>query len=237
MHDSPTPDGRLALSSYDAYLFDIDGTLITSQDAVHYFAFCEALSAVAGRPLTLDGVVAHGNVDVGILRDAWTLAGVPEERWRPKLPITRAAMCAFVDANRADLRMTVLPGVPELLGRLRAEGALLAVATGNLRGIGEIKLGAAGLLDFFDFGGYSDAFEYRRDVFAAALGEALRRLDAKEPGARHRVCVVGDTPEDVRAAHANGLDVVAVSTGIYSRQALEAERPTWCVGSLAELLG
>jgi FMN phosphatase YigB (HAD superfamily) len=50
--------------AYDAYLFDIDGTLLTCHDAVHYFAFCEALTALAGRELNLDGVVAHGNTDV-----------------------------------------------------------------------------------------------------------------------------------------------------------------------------
>ena len=233
---TPTPNTHPPAPTYDAYLFDIDGTLITSQDAVHYFAFCEALTAVAGRPVNLDGVVAHGNVDVGILRDAWTLAGVPEEHWRSKLPVTRAAMCAFVEANRQDLRMTVLPGVPALLTRLRAEGAVLAVATGNLRGIGEIKLRVSGLLDFFDFGGYSDAFEYRRDVFAAALAEAKRRVSAKHPGRSPRVCVVGDTPEDVRAAKLNGLDVIAVATGIYPLEQLAAEQPTRCVHNLTELL-
>ncbi len=221
----------MPIKLYSGYLFDIDGTLITSQDAVHYFAFCEALSAVAGRPVNLDGVVAHGNVDVGILRDAWTLAGVPEEQWRARLPVTRAAMCAFVERNRKDLRMTVLPGVVDLLTDLRAQGVLLAVATGNLRGIGEIKLREAGLLEFFDFGGYSDAYEYRREVFAAAVAEARRRLPA---GAS--VCVVGDTPEDIRAAHANALDVIAVATGIYPREQLEAERPTYCVGTLCELV-
>ena len=226
-----TTNSQLPTSPYDAYLFDIDGTLITSQDAVHYFAFCEALSAVAGRPLNLDGVVAHGNVDVGILRDAWTLAGVPEEQWRAKLPVTRAAMCAFVEANRHDLRMTVLPGVLELLTRLRAQGAILAVATGNLRGIGEIKLHDSGLLDFFHFGGYSDAFEYRRDVFAAALAEAKRRVSNPTP----RICVIGDTPEDIRAAQANSLDVIAVATGIYTFDQLQAENPTRCVHSLTEL--
>ena len=229
---TPPPGTGNQTPPYDAYLFDIDGTLITSQDAVHYFAFCEALTAVAGRPINLDGVVAHGNVDIGILRDAWTLADVSEEHWRSKLPVTRAAMCAFVEANRHDLRMTVLPGVVDLLTHLRVQGAVLAVATGNLRGIGEIKLREAGLLQYFDFGGYSDAYEYRRDVFAAALAEARRRFATPSP----RICVVGDTPEDIRAARANGLDVVAVSTGIYPFEQLEAEQPTRCVHQLTELL-
>ena len=54
------------------------------------------------------------------------------------------------------------------------------------------------------------------------------------PGAA--VCVFGDTPADVQAAHAIGLEVVAVATGIYSREQLEAERPELCLASLLELL-
>ena len=60
--------------AFDAYLFDIDGTLINCKDAVHYFAFCAALKSLSGRNLNLDGVTAHGNTDVGILRDALMLA-------------------------------------------------------------------------------------------------------------------------------------------------------------------
>ena len=215
---------------FDAYLFDIDGTLMNSGDAVHYFAFCEALSGVAGRPLDLDGVVAHGNVDVGILRDAFALAAVPETQWRGQLDEVRAGMCRFVEASRADLRLTVLPGVREMLTHLRGRGAKLGVATGNLAGIGRIKLEEAGLLGSFDFGGFSDAYEYRRDVFRGALEQA-RAL----AGPESRVCVVGDTPEDVRAAKANGLPVIAVATGIYAYEDLLALEPEWCVRSLAEL--
>lgn len=39
--------------SFDAYLFDIDGTLINCTDATHYFAFCDVLKTISGRELTL----------------------------------------------------------------------------------------------------------------------------------------------------------------------------------------
>ena len=220
-----------AWDSYDAYLFDIDGTLLNCTDAVHYFAFCDTLTSIAGRPLNLDGVVAHGNTDIGILRDALALAHVPDEQWRPRLQQMREAMCSHVERNKADLRAEALPLAHEVLQHLHARGAVLGVATGNLETIGRLKLEHCGLLNYFDFGGYSDAHEYRKDVFAAALDRA--RAIA---GQAAEVCVVGDTPADVSAARANGLDVIAVATGVYNVEQLTAERPSLCIRSFADLL-
>jgi phosphoglycolate phosphatase len=220
-----------AWDAYDAYLFDIDGTLLHCTDAVHYFAFLDSLKTLSGRDLNLDDITVQGNVDIGILRDALTLAGIPETEWRPRLDETRAAMCAHVEANKASFHATVLPAVREMLDHLRAKGAILGVATGNLEGIGIAKLTHTGLWKKFHFGGFSDAYEYRRDVFAAALAKARART-----GPDAHVCVVGDTPEDIRAAKANGLDVIATATGIFSYEELEAERPTWVLHTLADLI-
>lgn len=221
-----------AWDDFDAYLFDIDGTLLNCRDAVHYFAFCEALTALAGRPTNLDGVVTHGNTDVGILRDALRLAGVPDSAWRPRLPETQAAMGSFVEARVHEFNIEATPGIGAVLAHLKARGAVLGVATGNLQRIGRAKLACAGVLDWFDFGGYSDAFETRRDVFQAALAKARGKA-----GTAASVCVVGDTPEDVRAAKACGLPVIAVATGIFALEELQAEGPDWCLRSLQDLLG
>jgi phosphoglycolate phosphatase-like HAD superfamily hydrolase len=217
--------------AFDAYLFDIDGTLLRCEDAVHYFAFCEVMQSIAGRPLTLEGVVAHGNTDIGILRDAFALAGVSESAWRPRLESIRQAMCSSVRAREQELRTTVLPHVREVLEHLRSRKAVVGVATGNLRGIGEMKLKRAGLLEYFSFGGWSDACEYRDHVFRNAVTQAktLTHLHAS-------ICVIGDTPADIHAARRNDLAVIAVATGIYPFEQLSAERPDMCLHSLGELV-
>ena len=219
-----------AWDDFDVYLFDIDGTLINCTDATHYFAFCDALKTVSGRELTLEGVTAHGNVDEGILRDALALASVAESEWRPRLPAISAAMCDFVEIRKAELRTTVLPHVHRVLQHLRNRGAKLGVATGNLERIGRLKLENADLMRYFDFGGWSDGYEFRADVFRAALDKAHALC-----GAQTAVCVVGDTPADVKAAHANQLPVIAVATGIYAMEQLRLQKPEWCVPSLGEL--
>ncbi len=219
------------LGRHDVYLFDIDGTLLNCADAVHYFAFCDTLSAVAGRPMNLDGVVAHGNTDTGILCDALRAAGLPEEEWRPRLPEACQALSAYVAAHKGELRAAALPSAARVLAYLQAGPALLGVATGNLAAIGRLKLASAGLPSIFQIEGFSDGFEVRSDMVASALAKA-RTL----AGTESSVCVVGDTPADIQAAQRNGLDVIAVATGVYSREELLTHEPTLCVCSLTELL-
>jgi phosphoglycolate phosphatase-like HAD superfamily hydrolase len=217
--------------AFDAYLFDIDGTLLHCEDLVHYSAFCEVLGSIAGKPLTLEGVVAHGNTDIGILRDVLALAGVSENRWRPKIGSIRRSMCNFVSAHQSELRVQVLPYVHEVLEHLRVRKSVLGVATGNLRAIGRLKLRRAGLLDCFSFGGWSDAYECRSDVFS----EAVRTAKALA-GASASICVVGDTPADILAARQNQLPIIAVATGIYTADQLSAELPDACLQSLGDLI-
>jgi phosphoglycolate phosphatase len=224
-----TVQGR-AWHSFDGYLFDIDGTLLNCSDAVHYFAFCDSLKTISGQALTLDGVTAHGNTDVGILRDAFTVGGVPETQWRPRLPEIREAMCRFVHAHKHDIDANALPYVSEVLQHLRSKGATLGIATGNLQEIGKLKLQHAGVLDYFTVGGWSDEYEYRSDVFrgAVSLMHGATSGDAS-------ICVLGDTPADILAAHSNDLPVIAVSTGVHSFEELMSHEPDLCLRSLADL--
>ena len=224
-----------AWNEFDAYLFDIDGTLLHCADAVHYFAFCNVLSRVAGRHVDLNGVVAHGNTDVGILRDAFTLAGVNPGFWRPQLATLCDAMCRQVEREKANLCVNTLPKVREVLCHLLERGALLSVATGNLERIGKQKLATAGLLELFHLAAWSDDFEYRKDVFRHAVAE-VRAAIHRNLQSEIAILAFGDTPADIAAAHGNGIPVVAVATGVYSYEWLTGEDPDLCVHDLAELM-
>lgn len=220
-----------AWDDFNAYLFDIDGTLLVCNDAVHYQAFCHTMHLIAGKPMTLEGVAAHGNTDIGILRDAFALAGVADDLWRPRLALIRQTMCSFVRSHQSELCTVVLPYVRQVLQHLRLRDARMGVATGNLREIGNLKLRRAGLVNYFSFGGWSDACECRDGVFRQAV--KLARSVTQDAAS---ICVIGDTPADIRAARANDLAVIAVSTGVYSYEQLRDEQPDWCVSSLGELL-
>src|SRR3569833_2778374 len=116
--------------AFDAYLFDVDGTLLNCKDAVHYFAFCEALKELSGRELNLEGVTAHGNTDIGILRDALILAGVSEADWRPRISEACNSMGSYVENNRHSIITNALPATREVLQHLRERKAILSFTFG-----------------------------------------------------------------------------------------------------------
>ena len=215
----------------DAYLFDIDGTLLNSRDGVHYNAFHNAVRRFFGVPGKIDRVPLHGNTDLGIIRAVLRQEGVSDAEIDAKLPLMTAAMCEEVERNAIGIHPELCPSVAELVQRLDAAGKLLAVASGNLEKIAWKKLEASGLRRYFAFGSFSDRREQRADIIRWGVAEARRRLSAAAV-----VYVVGDTPSDIQAAHAAGVPVIAVATGIFSLEELKSHGPDLCVSCCTELL-
>ncbi len=215
----------------DAYLFDIDGTLLRSRDRIHVDSFAASVHRVTGFEVTLAGIVLQGSTDTGILREACNQAGIPPEVLEAHTAAILEAMGKSVADQRHAMDVVRMPGVEEALRHLADRGALLGVATGNLEMIGWIKVETAKLREWFRFGGFSDHFPVRSELIAHAAGKA-REL----AGQNAQVCVVGDTPRDIEAAHANSLPVIAVATGRYSFDELLALHPEACATTLADLL-
>jgi phosphoglycolate phosphatase-like HAD superfamily hydrolase len=233
----PSTEARIAIQPgfawdrQDAYLFDIDGTLLRSRDRVHFDSVAASLERVTGLEITLAGISIHGNTDTGILHEACKRADIPAQVLETQISAILEAMGHIVAERRHELDLVLMPGVKDVLNHLAAHGALLGVATGNLEMIGWIKIEVAGLREWFRFGGFSDRFPVRSQLIGDAACKA-REL----AGATAQVCVVGDTPRDIEAARANGLAVIAVATGHFSFDALAEYRPDACASTLADLL-
>jgi phosphoglycolate phosphatase-like HAD superfamily hydrolase len=215
----------------DAYLFDIDGTLLLSPDRTHRYALDRSMRDVFGVETTIDGIAYHGKTDPGILRAALERAGIATDvidaRMGQALEVVRRDV-----AGKADrFRPNVLPGIREVLEILKGRGKLLGVTSGNLELVGWLKIKAAGLRDWFEFGCFADDSELREQVFWKAVSEVRRRL-----GAEATICFVGDTPDDVRAARKAGGQIIAVGTGIFKAEELLTYGPDTSVPSCAELL-
>jgi phosphoglycolate phosphatase len=224
-------EGGFAWDGQDAYLFDIDGTLLRSRDRVHMDSLPATVREVMGIEVSLEGVSLAGNTDTSILREACTRAGIPAHVLEPQVAAILEGMCQNVANRRHELQPILMPGVKETLKHLADRGATLGVATGNLEMIGWIKMERAGLREWFRFGGFSDHFPVRSELVGHAAKKA-REL----AGTQASVCVVGDTPRDIEAAHANGLAVIAVATGHFSFDELLEHKPEVCTTTLADLL-
>jgi phosphoglycolate phosphatase len=218
-------------------LFDIDGTLLLRAHVEHRLALAEAVREVWGATDPGGAAVpAAGRTDVEIAREICLLGGVSAERIDGDADQFRAA-CARAYARLApdDLRDRLAPHVAAVLADLAGRsGVRLSLVTGNLETIARMKLERAGLAGFFPAGegGFGSDAEDRSELPAIAR----RRAGAgRAPYPRERTIVVGDTPNDIACAHADGVRCIAVTTGPYD--AGELRRADAVISGLQELPG
>lgn len=219
------------LLAFDAYLFDIDGTLLNSRDGVHYHAFHSALRTAYGCDLKIDNVPLQGNTDIGILRAVTRQAGIDDATFESSLQLALDHMCDEAERNSAGMDPELCPSIMELLELLRSEKKLMGIVSGNLERIGWQKLEAAGVRDYFEIGSFCDRNESREGIYQRGMVQAQERL-----GPEVRLCFVGDTPADVRAAKTLGKPILAVATGIFPLEELRALGPDLCINCCTELL-
>lgn len=220
-----------AWDEFDAYLFDIDGTLLRSRDRIHFSSFAEAFLAVTGVRGTLDGISLHGNTDTAILLELFRRHDISSSDARALIPQILEAMQRIVFARKHALVVYPLPGVFAVLNHLQQQNRLLGVGTGNVESIGWLKLEVCALREFFTFGAFCDHHAQRAALIAHGAEQARARV-----GNKARICIVGDTPADIAAAHANSLPVMAVATGIYSLEELQDHTPEFAVSTLQDCI-
>jgi phosphoglycolate phosphatase-like HAD superfamily hydrolase len=171
-------------------------------------------------------------LDGEILRLMLRAAGVPAADARRLLPgIMRTAQNLYV-RRCPELTAKVCPGVPELLAALGRRGAILGLVTGNLSRIGWRKMTRAGLRRHFRFGAFAEEGPTR----AALARLAVRKARAEGLIPRGAPCtLVGDHPNDILAARAAGLRVVATATGVVPYKELALCSPDILVADLRSL--
>ena len=231
LHSQATKSNGFRWMDADAYLFDIDGTLLITRDGIHRNALHQAMREAYGVDTTIEGIAYHGKTDLGILRAAMERVGVTNSKFDQCLPAALEVVCREVSANAHRITPIICSAIPEVLAELKSAGKLMALASGNLESVGWLKVDAAGLREFFSFGCFSDRNESRADIFRQGVTEVKRRL-----GDSAKVCFIGDTPDDVTAARIANSSIVAVCTGIFKADELAAYAPDACVNSCAELL-
>lgn len=203
------------------FLFDIDGTLITSGGAGET-ALIKAMETRFGVKEDFKGITLAGATDAIIAKALLEKHG---------LEVSPENSAALLDTYLHHLESgvpahagKVLPGITAVLDALRARpDAVLALLTGNLRKGAEIKLAHYGVWDYFEFGAFADDHHDRNE-----LGKFARTRATEKHGAEfqpEQIFVIGDTPKDIECGRAIGARTVAIATGIYDRETLAAHSP------------
>ncbi|ARJ69951.1 HAD family hydrolase [Paracoccus contaminans] len=191
-----------------AVLFDIDGTLVDSNEQ-HVTAWLEALAQVGASP---DRQAVHQQMGKGA--DMLVPALLPDA--------DEARIEALGKAHGAIFKERFLQGImpfPQagsLLARVHAAGQRVVLASSASRGEVDHYLDLLKAQELAAATTCSDDVENTKpapDIFAAALG----RLDGIGP---HEAIVVGDTPYDIEAAGRCGIAAIALRSGGFGDAAL-----------------
>ena len=216
-----------------AILFDVDGLLLTTGGAGTR-SWRWAFNELHGIPADIGKFTEAGMTDPVVGRLTFTSVIGHEPSPEELAQVISHYLLRLPEEVAASPGYKVLAGVEELLPRLTKAGFLLGITTGAVEAAAHIKLARADLNRFFSFGGYgsdsADRGELTRKAIARA-GEILAtELDPQS------VLVLGDTPNDISAAHAAGAVGVGVASGHFSTDELRAAGADFVLESLVEEL-
>ena len=210
-------------------LFDIDGTLIRRAGPHHREALVEAIRRTAHVETTTDGVPVAGMLDRDILTTMMLRAGMPRSEIRRVLPEVIVRAQSIYVRRVPDISRKVCPGVRGLLGRLSRRGVVIGLVTGNLSRIGWRKMERAGLRPYFQFGAFAEMARDRAGLVRIAIRRARQERWISRDS---NISLIGDHPNDVLAAKANGIRAIAVGTGIVPLDELRTHSPHICIPDL-----
>ena len=213
-----------------AVLFDIDGTLLDMK-GVGRLSFVRALELAFGIRDTLDYINFSGNTDLNVLHQVMAhhnrrLSPGDCDRFHGLFPTE-------LEKASRQAQLVLYPGVRELLQALSANPAIiLGLVTGNVEACAWIKLQQFNLHNHFVLGAFGDEHADRDHIARLAMERVRARLDSGEH--LKSSFLVGDTPNDIQAAHAIKACAVAVATGKFSVGELKATGADHALSDLSD---
>ena len=220
------------MAAFDAFFFDMDGTLVESKSLARA-AFYEGF-VKAGYEISLDPWPYTGRTDNDIIEeflDDFRLTGDRRKEVKDVV-VDQMIRCIIRWVDEKGLK--ALPGITELVAKLNELKLYPGLLTGNLEAIVEPKLKAAGLKrEDFAYGGFGDDSTCRADTARKALASASEFLG--HAVAPERCLVIGDTPNDIACARAVGAKVLAVATGKFTVEALQEHQPDFLLPDLSDI--
>lgn len=207
---------------YSLLVFDWDGTLVDSERKI----VASAQAAIEALNLPQPGADSIRNIIGLSLREAIeVLFPSRDEQFHHR----------FVEYYRhhfienSEHSTAFFPGAIETLYSLKAEGYILAVATGKSRRGLARELCSSGLTDVFDGTRCAD------EAFSKPHPQMLQDIMDDLSMDAHDTVMIGDTEYDLEMANSAGAHGIGVSYGVHGREHLLKFDPVVCLDSITEL--
>jgi|WetSurSiteA1Bulk_404760.scaffolds.fasta_scaffold31624_2 beta-phosphoglucomutase len=208
---------------FEAVIFDWDGTLANTRRVI-VLSFQKTLNE---KNLKVSDKYIERRIGIGAaetFRDVLKLAKMePDEKLIKRL-VDRKSQLEIELAGQVKL----FPGARELLEALHGK-VKVALASMNNRSVITHMVQVNGLKKYFQVILTAESISHSKpspEIFLKAASE----LKANPQGS----IVLEDSIFGVRAAKAGGMGCVAVTTGVYSKEELELEKPDLVVKTLAD---
>jgi pyrophosphatase PpaX len=206
---------------FPVVLFDLDGTVIDS-GAIILASMRHAAEKVLGSaPPDAELMAAVGGPGL-------------EAQMRALAPDHVDELVRVYRAHNEPLHdeLSCCAGVDEVLVRLKEEGRTLGIVTAKRRATAELAFARVPLGHLFEtVVGGDETARHKPDPDPLLLAAERLGVDPAD------CAYVGDSPFDIRAAHAAGMHAFAVTWGgIHARELLEREAPDAIVDNATELL-
>ena len=213
-------------------LFDIDGTLVKTGSELHEQSLIYAFKKVYGIDADVEEIGIQGMLDNQHIIKTMGSRGLNEEEIKSKIKRMAETSAEYFKEHKIQTQPKVLPGVKNLLEKLKEKKIHLGLLTGNIEQIAWTKLERAGLKEYFTFGGFGNQAYQRVDLVYLAkkhlekqLGIALSLED---------FLIVGDTQKDIQCARDAKVKVITVASGHFDLQSLEQGHPDLNVETLED---
>lgn len=211
------------MSNFKVLVFDWDGTL---SDSLARIVDClQHSSRLVGLPVPTDEA-GRDIVGLGLKEALARLFPEADDLKLQQLKDSYTHHYVLLDHQPPPFYETVL----DTLKELRAQGYLMAVATGKSRRGLDRTLGNHGLEDFFHATRCAD--ETKSKPHPQMLNELVEHF-AVSP---HQVCMVGDTEFDMEMAVQAGVQRIGVSYGAHSADRLARYELVGCVDCFSDIL-
>lgn len=207
----------------EGILFDIDGTLISTNELI-FATFNYVTKKYLDKELTPSELIAlFGPTEEVILKEfiPFHYENAREDYYR------------FYNDNH-DKMVKVIPGINQLLSKIKAANIPLGIFTGKGRTSTEITLEKIGAYRYFDLIITGDDVANHKPS-----ADGIIRFIDKFRLAKENVLLVGDAPADIQAARNAGIKIASVLWDSYAREEvlqLKSDFYFYSVESLSEFI-